>query len=143
MLSTADKLTAIARCPLFRSIEPAALGLLAEMMTVENFHAAEAVFEAGAAADRVLLICAGELAVEAGAHGGSRRIMGAGEVLGEYGLFADERRTASVRAVADTLALSLDYVRFERFLRLHPDVLFRLMQTAVSRLVELESRLKD
>ena len=53
-------------------------------------------------------------------------------------MVANKQRLATIRALTDTVLLSLDYERFRAFLLRFPEALFVLFETAVERLIEIQ-----
>jgi CRP-like cAMP-binding protein len=54
-----------------------------------------------------------------------------GDVFGEYALFGLGKRSAKIRAEGLTVALVLDYQRFQRFLFAFPESMAALLRLAV------------
>lgn len=135
-----EKLRTVRTCPLFSGVPPAEVALLAEMMRTEHLDAGEVLFQAGEFSDSVYILAAGALQVSLpGAASPVRRLV-PGDFLGEYGLVSDLTRTATVRASADAVLLSLDYRRFRAFLLRFPAATLVLLKTAVDRLLEAEGK---
>ena len=138
MLDAAGRRRVLETCPVFAGLSADESAMLAEMMRVERFRPSETLFNAGDLSDRVYLVAQGQLAVFHPGHSQRRRLLGPGELLGEYGLFAGQARTASVRAEAEAVVLSLDYDRFRAFLLRFPRATLRLLEVAAARLIAAE-----
>ncbi|MCY2927534.1 MAG: cyclic nucleotide-binding domain-containing protein [Planctomycetota bacterium] len=139
-LTAAQRVQALGACPVFSSVPPGDLGVLAEMMQTEYLLVGEILFESGDPSDRTCVVVSGRLAILLPGRSDPVRRLGPGELLGEYGMLAGSVRTASVRAEADTVLLSLDYRRFRAFLIHFPETMFVLFRTAVQRLIALEQK---
>lgn len=137
-LPIAEKLRTLDGCPLFAGVPPGERAILAEMMRTEHLAAGELLFEAGEASDCVYVVAAGALDVLLPGEAVPVRRLLPGDLLGEYGLLANLARTATVRASAQAVLLSLDYQRFRAFLLRYPEATLVLLTTAVARLVAAE-----
>ena len=136
-MQSTDKLRILRLCPVFRSADMEALGLLSEILSAEQFRASETIFLGGEPATSIIIVAEGQVAVHLSGEETPINTMGPGEIAGEFGLFAHGVRTATLMAAEDTTVLSMEYERFELFLRECPDALFELMRIAVSRIVRL------
>lgn len=65
------------------------------------------------------------------------RTLGEGEIFGEMALFERDVRSATVRAVGDVRALTVDKKNFLRRVNEDPSVAFRIVQTMSGRIREL------
>jgi CRP/FNR family cyclic AMP-dependent transcriptional regulator len=115
-----ERLRALIEVPEFRDMAAAARAVLAAAMREEFFAAGETVVEAGEHADRVFVLCEGNLAVTLPHRAGVVRVLERGALLGELAFFEDEVRTATVRAGVDSVLLSLPFENFRAFLIAHP-----------------------
>ncbi|MFB3820166.1 MAG: cyclic nucleotide-binding domain-containing protein [Candidatus Methylomirabilales bacterium] len=137
-LSTGEKLRTLEACRVFAGVPAAERAVLAEMMRTEHVAAGELLFEAGEPSDCIYVVAAGALDVLLPGEAAPVRRLLPGDLLGEYGLLTEGARTATVRAPADALLLSLDYRRFRAFLLRYPEATLVLLKTAVARLVAAE-----
>lgn len=138
-LSAAERSRVLAACPVFSQVPAQSLGVLAEMMETERLAPEELLFEHGEPSDRVYVLAAGSLDVFLPGRSHPVRALGPGDLLGEYGMFSELTRTATIRAKAEAVLLSLDYRRFRAFLLQFPEVALVLLKTAVERLVAAEA----
>lgn len=137
-LSPDERLAVLARCPVFATLPPERLRLLAEMMNVEQFGAGEHVCVQGEPADELYVVAKGHVSVRArGKADVLVRRLGSGEILGEYGMFGARIRTSTVTADESSTLLALDYVRFRELLYAFPEVALALLEVTVNRLVLL------
>lgn len=142
-LGTAEKTATLGRCRIFSGVGADQLGILAEMMHTERLAAGEVLFACGEASDTIYVIAAGGLDVVLPGASAAVRTLGPGELLGEYAMFTGRVRTATVKANADSVLLSLDYGRFRAFLLQFPESALALLGAAVRRLAEAERRVSD
>lgn len=106
------------------------------------FKAGEVVFEQDEDADCAYFVESGE--VEVYRYGEGRSIVlgkvGKGRLLGEIALIDGGARTASARAVTDTVCLRITEGQFERYLG-NLDPLMRLVISTLIRYVRTNTRL--
>src|SRR5260370_38830875 len=84
-----------------------------------------------------LVILAGE--AEVAAPDGRHRKLGLGDPFGEMALLDHQGRSASVTARTDLVLAAVPEWGFKPFLRDHPDVTYRLLETLSRRLREAEA----
>ena len=118
-----ERLRALAVVPEFRKMPAEASAALAAAMHEEHLAAGEIVVSEGERADRVFVLCQGELEVMQVGRLGIVRRLGAGALLGELAFFSDEVRTATVRVASDCVLLSLPFENFRAFLLANPQSL--------------------
>lgn len=68
-------------------------------------------------------------------------VLGEGDFFGEMGLFEQEQRSATVRAVGDVRALTVDKRMFLRKVHEDPSLAFNVMQKMCHRIRELNAAL--
>jgi hypothetical protein len=125
----------------FAAVPPAELEVLGTMFDVRAFADGEAMCRAGDKASEMYVIAQGGAVVElVGEQPGADHTLTRGDAFGEYGLFGSGVRSATVRATGPTVALVLDYQRFERFLLAFPESMAALTAITVQRLLALEAR---
>jgi len=134
-----ERLRALIEVPEFRDMAPDDRAVLAAAMHEEFFAAGETVVEAGEHADRVFVLCDGQLAVTQPGRSGIVRMLERGALLGELAFFEDEVRTATVRADSDTVLLSLPFENFRAFLLAYPGSALILAGRIVRALRRLEA----
>jgi CRP/FNR family transcriptional regulator len=105
----------------------------------------EVLVRQGEVGDQMFVIQEGEaeiLIVEDGEE--TRiRVAGEGEVIGEMAVFEHEVRSATVRALGDVRALTLDKRNFLRQIAEDPSIAFHIMQTMSHRIRELSNQLAE
>jgi predicted acylesterase/phospholipase RssA/CRP-like cAMP-binding protein len=111
--------------------------LLAEFRVLE-LPGSEWLFRLGDPADALFLIARGRLQVWGEPEeGGAQRLLGelgSGQSVGEVGLLTGGIRTASVRAIRDSLLLRLDRAAFHRLAARHPALVLNLTAQVAERL---------
>jgi CRP-like cAMP-binding protein len=71
------------------------------------------------------------------------RIAGEGEIIGEMAVFERETRSATVRALGEMRALTIDKRNFMRQITEDPSVAFRIVQSMSSRIRELSNQIAE
>ncbi|MBW2425190.1 MAG: patatin-like phospholipase family protein [Deltaproteobacteria bacterium] len=110
----------------------------------------EWLFHAGDEGTSLFLVARGRLQVwsepDAAADGSEPHLLGElgpGETLGEVGLLAGGTRSASVRAIRDSLLLRMDRETFERLAAAHPSLALELAAQVARRLRDRTSRTRS
>lgn len=71
------------------------------------------------------------------------RVAGVGEIIGEMAVFERETRSATVRAIGELRALTIDKRNFMRQIAEDPSVAFRVVQSMSSRIRELSNQVAE
>jgi signal transduction histidine kinase len=131
------------RLPLFEGLSPSDLQRLCRIVEEIRVPAGELVFEEGAPGDGLLVIVEGQLEVTKREAGQDLvlALRGPGEVIGEMSLLENVPRTASVRAVRDSVLLSISPGEFERLLAGSPSAATAILRTMTGRLRSTEALL--
>lgn len=137
-LSTAEKAALLRDVPIFASVPPRDLTMLASMMETEEFRPGDVVCAAGDPADTVHVIVFGSLSVRVPGRADPVGTMGPGEIFGELAMFARSPRSATVTAVAGTTVLSLGHGPFREFLLRFPEATLAVLETVVRRFLARE-----
>ncbi len=122
IVSSVDVVESVALCeslkgfPLFAELTPGTLANVADSMTMIEFPAGSIIVREGDRGDLFYVI--GEGKVEVVSESTQERIaeLGAGNYFGEIALLQDRPRTATVRAIDDTLCYSLSKEKFQETL---------------------------
>ncbi len=113
---------------------------LAQQAWRETYQPGEWVFRAGDPASKIYVIAAGSVEVLAPDQAQALRMLEAGQVFGEMALFLGVARTASVRAVENTLMFVIDGAPLTRILRSNPQVLPNVERKLALYQQELDAR---
>jgi len=84
-----------------------------------------------------MIITDGTVTVTLGS--GAKRTLGAGDSFGEMALLDHEGRSATIHADSDVNLLTIPEWNFKSFLKEHPEVAYRLLQTLSHRVRQAES----
>jgi CRP-like cAMP-binding protein len=97
----------------------------------------------GEVGDCMYVIQKGQVEVLAEKDGGEVQlaVLGEGEIFGEMAVFEREVRSATVRALGEVRALTVDKKNFLRRIQEDPSLAFRLMQTMSRRIRELNNEI--
>ncbi len=139
VLSVAERMQALGKCPAFARVPAGDLSVLAEMVETERLAEGEVLFERGEPSTSVYVLASGALGVWLPGRSEPVRRLGVGDLLGEYGMFSRRGRTATVKAETPAVLLSLDYPRFRAFLVQFPESALVLLEIAVHRLTAAEA----
>jgi len=103
----------------------------------------EAIMRQGEAGDCMYVIQAGQAEVLQEKEGREVRlaVLGEGDVFGEMALFEREPRSATVRALGDLRALTVDKKTFLRQVHEDASLAFRILQKMSYRIRELDAEL--
>jgi CRP/FNR family cyclic AMP-dependent transcriptional regulator len=122
---------------IFEGMSPAELKKASKQMR-EIHHAKGAeIMIRGEGGVGFLVILDGEARVEIA--DGRHRTLGPGDHFGEMALLDHQGRSASVTATSDLVLAAVPEWGFKPFLRDHPEVTYRLMETLSRRLREAEA----
>ena len=134
-----DCAEALARVPLFASLEPADRIRLADEMHELEFEPGSTIVRQGERGARVLaffVVVGGEAAVVRDGDVVAR--YGPGDFFGEIGLFRDVPRTATVQAETDLRCFAFSAWDFKRFVEGHPEIAWQLLETLAERVAANE-----
>jgi predicted acylesterase/phospholipase RssA len=132
-----DLLDFLGSTEIFATLERPVLQDLLGYLQAAHVPAGTTVMNRGEPAESLFLVRFGRLQVYAPTPAGDAVLgeVGPGEVVGEVALLLGEPRSASVRAIRDSLVLRLSSQDFERFVEAHPDAVLRLLRDLTRRLV--------
>jgi len=123
--------------PMFRTIEPGKLKLLAFISERMTFRPGEIMCTQGEAGDSAFIILDGQGDVLVDTGGGDRRKVAEikkNDVVGEMSLLCDSPRTATVAAASEITALTVSKDNFFRILQEFPEVSLEVMRVLARRL---------
>jgi len=139
-----DEVAVLGRVPLFRSVDPAKLKLLAFASDRMTYAPGEALFAAGEPGDAAYVILSGTAGIYAEGEVGPREVAKAGthEIVGEIAVLCEVPRTATVRALTELTALCITREMFFRMVREFPEMAIEIMRHLARRLEETTDRLR-
>lgn len=122
---------------LFHGMPDGELKKIAKRMQEVNHPAGTEVMVQGRNGAGFMVILTGEAEVEI--PGGRHRSLGPGDHFGEMALLDHQGRSASITAKSDLKVLAVPEWEFMTFLKEHPEVAIRMLQTLTRRLREVEA----
>ena len=134
---------ALARSPLFASLNDAQLDALNERMRPRTFEAGEQICQAGEESDRIWLITGGLVHWLAPTTEGAGELvlrLRKGDVIGAQDAITHKPRSATVVAGIATTALELDSTDFIDVAQLFPQILIDLVDTQRERMFRANAR---
>ena len=136
-----DPIALLNRSPLFHGLDRLTLTAIAAELEWLSLPGGSILFEAGEVPDSMYLVIAGRLAAfDAGTPARRIGMIAAGESVGEMGLVSGHGRTATVRALRDTVLLRLPRASFDRVILRNPVAMLRVAQLVVRRMEAIGRR---
>ncbi len=136
MLLTVEKVLILKAAPLFSALDSEELAALAEIALEKEYAAGEVVFEEKQMAHHLYVIARGKVEVfrrvDSTEH--SIAFLEQEEAFGEMAILDDAPRSASVRAVEQTLVLKIDRESFRELISERPQISFAIFKMLTSRL---------
>ncbi len=107
------------------------------------FTDGEILFREGAPGDHMYVIQSGRVEVITTRNGTEVRLatLGEGDIIGEMAIFGQEPRSATVRAVGEVRALTVDRKNLLRRISEDPSMAFRVIQMLTRRVRELNDEI--
>lgn len=131
-MNSTDTARLLAISPLFRELESSALHELALETTLVPLGGGETLLREGDAGDALYVVVSGRLSVVVGSAPIAE--IGRGETVGEMALLTGAPRSATVRAVRDTMLVRLSKESFDVLIERHPKATMALARLIVKRL---------
>lgn len=131
----AERLTALAKIDLFRTLPAASARSLADRMSAVPFSPGEIITREGAREDELYILASGAAAVRIGDGAGVREVarLSAGSFFGEMSLMTGEVRTATVTALEETHCYRVDKESFQRVLHESPELAEQIAEILADR----------
>jgi uncharacterized membrane protein len=131
--------------PLFAELSPSESATIAQLLQPRTLAPGEVLFWIGETGDAFYVIQKGQISISFPDHSGREMFLAklsAGNFLGEISLLDGGPRSATARAVEETLVLGLPRLDFLTFVMEHPAVAVRLMRVLGARQRETVERLR-
>ncbi len=135
-----DAEAVLAGVPLFAALPEGARSELARRLRIEQFGQGEVVVHAGEAGDSLYVIREGVCEVLRDAAGQAVAQLKAGDFFGEMTLLTGDPRSATVRAVSDTVLLAVDKEALAPILQANPALSEKLADVAAQRRIQLAAQ---
>jgi len=143
-LTTEKEIQYLRKAPLFQNLKLEELKIIS--LATENFiyEEGEIIFNEGDEGDQAYIIYSGEVEVfrsQEGAKPVMLNKLGEAEMFGELALFGEGFRSASVRAVKETLVGLIRKDRLYEIIREFPDIAIQMLKVQTQRFFRTENRL--
>ncbi|MBI3925860.1 MAG: Crp/Fnr family transcriptional regulator [Armatimonadetes bacterium] len=127
---------ALSRIPLFHGLEPSTLQGVADIVETRELARGEVLFEQGEEGNEFFVVQRGSLGLTARADDKplTLGVLGPGEYLGEMALIDQFPRSASAKALQDSVLLAIRRPAFTELIRGNPDLAMALLQGMARRL---------
>ena len=122
---------------LFPSIQVDLLNEIASKMEWFNLHAGEILFDQGDEGNSMYILLSGRLQAIVNEATPAEKVVGEiikGESAGEMSLITGEKRTATVKAVRDSILAKLSKEDFEKIITEHPQLVMGISRQIIQRL---------
>lgn len=124
--------------PLFGSYDTKILKKIASMLGVISLHGGQVLMHQNQPGDSLYIVMIGRLQASILTPSGEEKVgeIGHGELVGEIALLIGENRTATVRAIRDSLLLEFTKDKFDQLSKSHPEIAMDIARFCVKRLVK-------
>ena len=140
-----EEVEMLRKIPLFASIDPAKLKLLAFASDRKIYKDAQNLFKQGDAGDAAYVIVEGEANIIVESEGKELVVatLGENEIIGEISILCDVPRTATVRASGELETLKVKKEHFLGLISQVPDLGIEVMRELASRLTKTTAELGE
>jgi hypothetical protein len=137
--STIQKEALLHSVPLFNTLSPEYIGILASNVVVKTYAEGEFIVREGDAGDALYVISKGSASILIKTPDGDKVVARVGEndYIGEIAIFSGEKRTASVQANETLEALEVSVDTIKNIIYYSPGISFDIMRQMTLRLLEL------
>jgi CRP/FNR family transcriptional regulator len=145
-ITTQEEIQNLKRVPLFQNLKPSELKIISLSMENFIFEAGEVIVNEGDEGDEAYIIYSGQVEVYKTLAAGrvvSLNLLGPGEIFGEIALFGDGFRSASVKAIQETLVGVIKKEKLYEIIREFPDMAIEMLKVQTQRFLRSESRLME
>lgn len=140
-----DEVEMLRRIPLFSSVAPAKLKLLAFTSDRVSYRADQALFRQGDMGDAAYVILSGTAEVSVDTPNGQIKVAEVehDSIVGEIAILCDVLRTATVTASTPLEALRISKEHFLKLLSDYPEMTIEIMRVLASRLSHTTAELSE
>ena len=136
----------IKRADLFSAMSDADVEHLSKVSSMCSFKKGEVIYFPEDPSEHVYLLKEGKVKISRISEDGKEiilEIIGPGEIFGELSVFGEETRSAMAEAIVESMICNVRREDFERFLKMHGELAFKVMKLVGFRRTELESRMEE
>ncbi|HET7419055.1 MAG TPA: cyclic nucleotide-binding domain-containing protein [Candidatus Dormibacteraeota bacterium] len=130
-------MTELKQAKLFQGLPDAEVRSIEKQMKIVNHPAGHQIVVRGDDGVGFMVITDGSVSVKT--RSGRTRKLGAGDSFGEMALLDHEGRSATITADTDVTLATIPEWNFKAFLKEHPEVAYRLLQTLSQRIRQAEA----
>ena len=130
-------MTELKHAKLFEGLPDGEVRSIEKQMKVVNHPAGHNIVVRGDGGVGFMVITEGAVSVKT--RSGRTRKLGAGDSFGEMALLDHEGRSATITADTDVTLATIPEWNFKPFLKEHPEVAYRLLQTLSQRIRQAEA----
>jgi CRP/FNR family transcriptional regulator, cyclic AMP receptor protein len=131
---------------LFQNLKPLELKIISLCMEHVIFKTGDIIVSEGDEGDEAFIIYSGRVEVYrklADETFASLNVLGPGEMFGEMALFGDGFRTASVKAIQETIVGVITKEKLYDIVREFPDIAIEILKVQTRRFSKMENRLME
>ncbi len=145
MSTLTDEVELLKKIPLFASIDPGKLKLLAFASDRKVYKNGQDLFKQGEIGDSAHVIIEGTAQIIVDTNGKEIIVaeLGSNELIGEIAILCDVPRTATVRASGDLVALKIKKEHFIGMISQAPELGFEVMRELAERLSKTTTELSE
>lgn len=131
----------LARVPIFEKCTPAEIQSIAAVAQEHSFRADQIIVTQGTPGQAFYLILSGRVVIER--DGRALGAFGQGDFFGEMSLLDNAPRSATIRAIDDTVCIMLSSWDFKSVLERTPSIAIKLLEVLSRRLRVADERLSQ
>ncbi|QSZ40955.1 cyclic nucleotide-binding domain-containing protein [Sulfurimonas aquatica] len=135
-LTTYERMMYLNGVSLFQNIKYQDLKLLGKATQIQSFSTNEYILEQGKVGDTLYILIKGKAVAEVDSI--ETVTLGERDYFGEIALLGDTKRTASVRAIEPTTAITISKKEFKQLLFQNPEVSTKVMKEMIKKLIEMK-----
>jgi NTE family protein len=131
-----DLLALLKSCEIFSTLDDAQLLKLLDQFKVVQLKKSKILFRQGSFSNSLYLVVSGKLIIFLKRENKETIILNtisAGETVGEMGALSNEPRTATVKALEDTVLLKLSSEEFNELIQQYPSIMLKTFSTLMHR----------
>ncbi len=142
-MTAQEEIRNLRKVPLFQNLKLSELRMLSLVMKNVIFEVGELILKEGDEGDEAYIIHSGRVKVYREAAAGNvvpLNELGSGEMFGEMALFGDGFRTASVKAIEETLVGVMTKETWVEILLEFPEIAVEMLKVQTQRFLRSENR---
>jgi CRP/FNR family transcriptional regulator len=141
-----EEIQQLKKVPLFQNLKPPELKIISLSMENCIFQTGDVIVNERDEGDEAYIIYSGRVEIYRTLANGkliSLNFLGPGEMFGEMALFGDGFRTASVKAIRETVVAVMTKEKMYVILREFPDIGIEMLKVQTQRFSRVENRLME